>query len=327
MPVLSPSPLRRFPLRMNLGTLMVLVLVVGGGLGWLTLKRQREARRQRVIAAIQASLSSVEFDGPGISRILWFGGSSAPASLPQRPLTADQIDALGSCDRLKELVMVSSVMTDEGLAALSRDSLLERLYCFKPKVSEAGVKHLAGLSHLKKLELLRVPELTDPALAHLSGMIGLEEINLSEASITGSGLVHLAGLPELKSLIIPNTALDDAGMANLGRLTGLRRLYIGGGMYTDAGLANLSSLTGLEELGIGSDGCTDAGLAGLAGLTNLRTLSIDGPKITDAWLDGIAAIRSLRRVVIGGAQVTDEAVERLHRSLPEAEITINGRRR
>ena len=28
-------------------------------------------------------------------------------AFPQRPLTADEIDALGSCDRLRELVMVS----------------------------------------------------------------------------------------------------------------------------------------------------------------------------------------------------------------------------
>jgi hypothetical protein len=327
MQMLSPSKLRRFPTRMSLRTLMLLVLVAGGGLGWFALKRQREARRQRVIATIQASGSSVDFDGIGISRILWFGGSANPASIPQRQLTADQIGALGSCDRLRELMMVSAVMTDEGLAELAHDHLLEKLYCFKPKITDAGVKHLAKLRSLKKLELLRVLELTDAALAHLAGLADLEEINLSGASITGSGLVHLAGLIQLKSLVIPNAALDDAGLANLGRLTGLRQLYIGGGAYTDAGVAGLSNLTGVTELGIGSEGCTDAGLAKLVGLTNLRTLNIAGPQITDAWLDRIAAMKSLRQVIIGGAQVSDEAIQRLHHSLPEAEIYVNGRRR
>jgi hypothetical protein len=123
-----------------------------------------------VIATIRAALSSVDFDGIEISRILWFGGSANPASFPQRPLTADQIDALGSCDRLRELMMVSSVMTDEALAELSHDRLLERLYCFKPRITGTGVKHLAKLRSLKKLELLRVPELTDASLAHLEGL-------------------------------------------------------------------------------------------------------------------------------------------------------------
>lgn len=74
--------IRRFPARMSLRTLILLVLVVGGGLGWFSLQRQREARRQWVIATIQASGSSVDFDGMGISRIIWFGGSSNPAALP-----------------------------------------------------------------------------------------------------------------------------------------------------------------------------------------------------------------------------------------------------
>ena len=54
---------------MSLRTLMLLVLVAGGGLGWFALQRQREARRQWVIATIQASGSSVDYDGIGISRL------------------------------------------------------------------------------------------------------------------------------------------------------------------------------------------------------------------------------------------------------------------
>ena len=87
---------------------MLIVLVTGGSLGWFALQRQREARRKWVIATIQASGSSLDYDGTGISRILWFGGSVNPASLPQRPLTADELDALGSCDRLRETVIVAS---------------------------------------------------------------------------------------------------------------------------------------------------------------------------------------------------------------------------
>ena len=306
---------------------MLLVLVVGGSLGWFALQRQREARRRAAIATIQASLSSVEFDGKGISRILWFGGVVDPSAFPPRALTAAEIEALGSCERLKELMMVSAVMTDEGLAALSHDHLLESLYCFKPKITDTGVKHLTKLRNLKKLELLRVPGLTDAALSPLEGLPDLEEINLSGASITGSGFVHLAGLTHLKSLVIPGSPLDDAGLANLGRLTSLTQLYIGGGAYTDAGLAHLSNLTGLTDLGIGSERCTDAGLAKLAGLKNLRTLNLGGPQITDAWLARIASMKSLREVQIGGSKLSDEAIQELHRSLPDAEIYVDGRRR
>jgi hypothetical protein len=329
MRTLNPSRtwLRRVPIRLSLRTLMLLVLVVGGGLGWLSLQRQREARRQWVIATIQASGSNVEFDGIGISRILWFGGSTNPAALPQRPLTADQIDALGSCDRLRELMMIASVMTDEGLASVSHDNGLQKLYCFKPKITDAGVKHLANLTGLKDLELLRVPELTDATLAHIAGQTNLEKITLSGTSITGSGLVHLAGMRKLRSLTISNEALNDAGLANLGKLTGLTQLYLGGGAYTDTGVAALANLTNLKDLGMGPVRYTDACLASLSGLTNLETLSLEGPQVTDAWLDRIASMKSLRLVLIRGARVSDEAIEKLKRAFPKAEIYINRRPR
>ena len=76
-----------------------------------------------------------------------------------------------------------------------------------------------------------------------------------------------------------------------------------------------------------SYGCTDACLASLSGLTKLQILNIEGPQVTDAWLDRIAAMKSLRQVMIGGAQVSDEAIARLHRSLPEAQIYVNVRPR
>jgi hypothetical protein len=314
-----------FPLRISLRTLMLLVLIVGGGLGWYSIRKQREARRQWVVSTIEAIGASLDYDGIGISRILWFSDSANPTTLSQRPLTSSEIDALGSCHRLREIMMDAGVMTDDGLAALSHDKLLERIYCLKPKITDAGVKRLANLTSLKRLELLPVRELTDEMLAHLAGLTGLEDISLSGASITGSGLVNLIGLKNLHSLSLSNTGLDDAGLANLGRLISLESLYIHRGAYTDAGIASLSSLTGLTELYMGSDRCTDACLANLSGLKKLQNLYVEGPKVTDVWLDRMAAMKSLRLVIVCRSQVSDEAIARLHRSLPDVQIQLSGR--
>jgi non-ribosomal peptide synthetase component E (peptide arylation enzyme) len=54
-------------------------------------------------------------------------------------------------------------------------------------------------------------------------------------------------------------------------------------------------------------------------------VSPDSPQVTDAWLDRMAAMKSLRHVMIGGAQVSDEAIARLHRSLTEVQIYVDGR--
>jgi Leucine-rich repeat (LRR) protein len=317
--------LRRVPCRLSLRALMILVLVAGGGIGWVTMQRQKEAHRKWVIATIQAAGASIDYDGVGISRIVWHAGSINPAAFPQLPLTADQLDALGSCDLLKELVMVAGVMNDNGLNRLAHKDRLEKLYCFKPQITDASLKPLAGLTSLRSLELLRVPDLTDAALAHMAGLTNLEEITLSGAKINGSGLVHFAQMTRLQTLVMPGPELNDAGLAHLRRLTGLRRLYIGGGKYTDVGLENLSRLTGLKEVGLGSESCTDACLASLAGLTNLEILSLTGPQVTDAWLDRLAGMKSLRHVDLDGAQVSDAAIERLRKALPQVQISTNGR--
>jgi hypothetical protein len=38
-------------------------------------------------------------------------------------------------------------------------------------------------------------------------------------------------------------------------------------------------------------------------------------------------MKSLREIMIGGAQLSDDAIQKLHGSLPDAEIYVDGRRR
>ena len=315
------------PLRMKLRTLMILVPVVGVGLAWDVGRRQREARRQWVIATIKSSGSSVEFAGPEISRITWFGGSTSPASLPQRELTPDQIEALGACDQLRALMMVSGAMTDAALDQVSHDSLLEHLYCFQPRITDAGVKHLARLKHLKSLQLLRVPDLTDAALGLFAGLAELEALTLSASSIQGTGFDQLIHLKKLNMLVTANSPITDTGLASIGRLTSLTNLWIGGGDYSDAGVANLAHLSELQTLGLGSSHCTAACLDHLASLRKLETLALSGRQINDAWIDELAHLKQLHAIQIDGAQVSDEALDRLHAALPAVQLQYNGRPR
>jgi hypothetical protein len=45
------------------------------------------------------------------------GSGILSALNPQRALTSDEVAALGSCDRLRKLMLVAGVMTDEGLGS------------------------------------------------------------------------------------------------------------------------------------------------------------------------------------------------------------------
>jgi hypothetical protein len=57
----------------------------------------------------------------------------------------------------------------------------------------------------------------DNALQHLEGLTELEELNLSNTTITDSGLVHLDGIKSLKKLDLSGTKVTQAGIEKLKR--------------------------------------------------------------------------------------------------------------
>jgi len=79
--------------------------------------------------------------------------------------------------------------------------------------------------------------------------------------IDDSALVHIAHLSGLNELYLSNTTISDQGLGQLNVLKGLRRLYIYNTAISDAGLHNLVSLTGLKWLTCSSTGITEDGLA------------------------------------------------------------------
>ena len=106
-------------------------------------------------------------------------------------------------------------------------------------VGRVGMKAVAREIAAKKIPRLRIVREVDDDLAHLKGLTGLQEIDVSDTKIT------------------------DAGLAHLKDLTGLRELSVGGWDITDAGLAHLKGLTELREIELWSAEVTDAGLAHL----------------------------------------------------------------
>jgi len=78
--------------------------------------------------------------------------------------------------------------------------------------------------------------------------------------IDDSALVHLAHLNGLQELYLSNTTVSDAGLRRLGSLHGLKRLYIYHTEISDSGLLNLTQLTGLKWLTCSGTCITEEGL-------------------------------------------------------------------
>jgi hypothetical protein len=62
---------------------------------------------------------------------------------------------------------------------------------------------------------LNSQDVTDATLAQLSGLTGLQRLELIGAKITDDGLLHLKALPNLKSLLLRRTAVTNAGVKKL----------------------------------------------------------------------------------------------------------------
>ena len=115
------------------------------------------------------------------------------------------IEKLGD---LKVLDLYSDLLTDAALDHVAALPGLEELKLTLPKnVTSQGVAKLKPLKSLKKLDLSRdnKHQLKDDGVAHLTSLVGLEELNLSDCdAITDAALDSIAKLPKLKVLNLQN---------------------------------------------------------------------------------------------------------------------------
>jgi serine/threonine protein kinase len=187
------------------------------------------------------------------------------------------------------------------------------------KVTDVGLKHLAGLTNLQSLDLWET-YVTDAGLKELAGLTNLQSLDLSDTKVTDAGLKHLVGLKNLQKLNLSRTRVTDAGLKHLAGLTNLQSLNLDNTQVTDAGLKELAGLTSLQSLHLPVTQVTDGGLKVLAGLKNLQSLDFGWTQVTDGGLKVLAGLTSLQSLCLRSTKVTDAGVEQLRRALPKCEI-------
>ncbi len=99
----------------------------------------------------------------------------------------------------------------------------------------------AFLTSLKPhdLQSLFLYEVDDGALPYLANLSGLEELYLSNTTVSDNGLRLLAPLRCLKRLYVYHTDISDSGLMNLVQLPGLVNLTCSGTATTEEGLSRL----------------------------------------------------------------------------------------
>jgi hypothetical protein len=233
---------RRRYLRFSVRGLLILVLLIGGWLGWLaqTARTQREA-----VAAILNANGAIRYD--------WQGASFASVE-PAQPMATSWLARTIGQDYLHSVVLVALPARlfmsppNDGIRPFERADFvmaqlkglrkLSALHLTGSDVRDSGLSHLEGLTELSELHL-GFTQTTDSAIAHVRGLANLSDLNLRRTRITDAGLSHLTGLTKLSALDLVDTRITDAGLAHLKSLSNLKTLEVRDTHVTDAGAREL----------------------------------------------------------------------------------------
>jgi hypothetical protein len=210
--------------------LILIVVVLGAGLGWIV----RQAHIQRdAVAAIRKAGGAVAYSWE------WDQGKSFPGGRPWAPSWLVEFTGVDFFGHVNSVDLKGSSRTaDTTLTEVGRLNQLQNLSLSYTSVTDAGLVHLKGLTNLSDL-WLNGTQATDAGLVHLKGLKNLPVLRLEGTQVTDAGLVHLRGLTKLEKLDLTGTNITDAGLVHLKGLTNLSDLWLNGTQVTGAGISEL----------------------------------------------------------------------------------------
>jgi len=291
MPAGPVSRRSRRYLRFSVRGLIVVVLVIGAGLGWIV--RQAHVQRDAVHVITKAHGRAHYDIDPSNGA---FPGNRLSA---WRRLIAQYI----GIDYVFHVTYVDLDVTPQNNDAQRQQALTR----------------LEDLTQLEQLNLSG-KSVTDGDLARVASLKHLEVLMLQNSGISDAGLTHVRALTSLREIYITNAAIGDDGLNHFRGLTNLRHLTYRVTRLTDVGMERLKELGSLETLHLGPAHVSDAGVRHLMGLSNLRSLSLYGVGLTDAGLAHLKRLTNLSKLDIRATRVTDDGVKELQQALPNLKI-------
>ena len=281
---------RRRSFRLSVRALIVLVLAVGAGLGWVRRILPQARHQQKAVKALQAAGADVWYDWE------WRGDKPVRG---RRPAWREWLMAqLGEDFFARAIAVDLELSSNDAMRYLGRLEYLEVLFARGVAFANGGLPNLKGLASLRSLDL-------------------------SETDTTGDGLSKLQDLRMLESLKLCRTPINDRGLAYISMLTRLRSLDLSFTPIGDRGLCELSGLQNLEELKLDHSAITDDGLPYLRQMTHLRSLSVANTDLDDMGLVHLQALKSLTFLDLGSTHVTFFGVRGLRQAIPKVKVVTH----
>jgi hypothetical protein len=180
VPSASTPPRRRRLRGVSVRALMLVVLVVAGGLGWIA---HRASMQQQSVAAIKAAGGRVYYDWEWDPGTHWFKpGSPSPGWLRRQ---------LGP-GFSEEVVSVTIPDADDSLMVhIGRLRHLQEIWIAGGNVTDTGLAPIGGQTNLRMLYIADTIRITDAGLAHLTGLKRCRRIHFIGTKVTRAGIAAL----------------------------------------------------------------------------------------------------------------------------------------
>ena len=167
---------------------------------------------------------------------------------------------LSGLQKLERLSLADTFVRDEGMAYLKNLEKLSHLDLSSTFVSDDGLVHVGSVPSLVALDLSRqvvktagenYGRISDAGIKHLAGLKKLRSLNLRYTEVTSEGLRHLGGLSELKELDLSGTRVDEQGIQHLKSLGNLETLLVSEtSTFTDRCLRHLIDIKPLKHVSV-----------------------------------------------------------------------------
>ena len=320
--------LSRPRLTLRVRSLMILVLIVGGVLGW---KVRRDAlgiqgRATRMMLSRSPVRRTVYYEhqvGPDLQMLLGPDGRILDAH-PWAPAWLQ--NAVGA-EYFQEVALVDFLPSDyrwrttplpgeETLAAIATLDHLKVLGVGNWMINDAGLARLAGMPRLGRLLLDWHRRSSDSwagdAVATMPAMLEELELDYSGAKFSRDTVARIARLGRLKRLGLVEPKLSDPAVPlALADLKWLESLDITSSSKAATFLFQSRGLTKLRGLYLPNLVPTDSDLANVAGLTRIEQLDLDYSKITDAGLVYLSGLTRLKALSLSKSHLTDAGMVHL----------------
>jgi hypothetical protein len=200
------------------------------------------------------------------------------------PLNKDQVDLI------KRWINEGAQWPDGLVIKMPEDPTKEKDPRTPIKATEAETKAIAQLAELG-VQVRPVAQNVTWTLANFRSV---------DTNQLGNAMAHLSSIKTLEDLNLAGLHIKDEQLKSISDLVNLTHLHLEKTPVSDASLAHLAKLKNLKYLNLYNTQVTDAGLQHIKGLTNLKNIYLWETKVTDDGAKQLQAALPKAKIKRGG---------------------------